>query len=139
MGRDPIEEIRALMQLAREVNAQRIRQAAGEAFCDDVTQKMAVNRALFAAGYGIDPRPYAAPPATTSRSETTPAAQPPAQPPASLAAKLAPWVVGAALAAGGSGLTALWTAAKTVAPVPAATSPADAGAYEFGLMPPVER
>lgn len=30
-----------------------------ESFIDDVQQKLAINRAVYAAGYGIDPRPYA--------------------------------------------------------------------------------
>lgn len=32
-----------------------------EAIVDDIAQKLAINRAVYAAGYGIDPRPYGQP------------------------------------------------------------------------------
>jgi len=37
------------------------RQLLREAWADDVRQKLAINRALYAAGYGLDPRPYGTP------------------------------------------------------------------------------
>lgn len=41
--------------------AQQTREFLHDIVVDDVAQKMAVGRAVFAAGYGIDPRPYSRP------------------------------------------------------------------------------
>lgn len=47
--------------------SQQSREFLHDIYIDDVTQKMAVGRAVFAAGYGIDPRPYSRPfPGSTS-------------------------------------------------------------------------
>lgn len=48
-------------QPSDEQVAQQSREFLHDVFIDDVTQKMAIGRAVMAAGYGIDPRPYARP------------------------------------------------------------------------------
>jgi hypothetical protein len=72
-------------------------------FVDDISQKMAVGRAVFAAGYGIDPRPYSRPFPGTQSHVTM----------ASAAPKIArSGLMTAALAAlGGAGVTSLVAAA----------------------------
>lgn len=86
-------------QPSDEQIAQQSREFLHDIFIDDVTQKMAIGRATMAAGYGIDPRPYARPfPGSTSN--VTMASQSPKSAKSS--------IINAALAAvGGAGATAL--------------------------------
>jgi hypothetical protein len=141
MSRDAIEEIRAMIDLVRSVEAQRLRSAIGDSFADDVAQKMAINRAVFAAGYGIDPRPYAAPPQTAAAAPPATTTAAPAAPAAksSLARDLAPLLIGASLLGGGAGLPALYQwLARPAAPAPAAAESApDTPRFQFGLLPPI--
>ena len=55
MTTQEIEELRQLIALQRELTRQRLRTATCEAWVDDVQQKLALNRAVYAAGYGIAP------------------------------------------------------------------------------------
>jgi hypothetical protein len=145
-SRDAIEEIRAMLDLVRSVEAQRLRSAIGDSFADDVAQKMAINRAVFAAGYGIDPRPYAAAPqaaaATASAStETAAAASPATAAKSSLWRDLAPFLIGASLLGGGAGLPALyqWFTQPAAATPAAAESATAQPRFSFGLLPPLEQ
>lgn len=123
-----IEELRQLIALQREMTRQRLRTATCEAWVDDVQQKMALNRAVYAAGYGIAPKQPDDSKAEASVSvdvQTPTPANLPASQPASLAAKLAPWAIVAAslLGAGGIG-SAAWYAAQSAIRPPDATPPA---------------
>lgn len=130
-----IEELKQLLELQREMTRQRLRTATCEAWVDDVQQKMGINRAVYAAGYGLAPAGKTETITSTTTNTTTapPPAAPAPAPPAvaaatvSTAAKLAPYLLLAAGLAGGGGIAAAILQALTPAPAatpPAATAPA---------------
>jgi len=109
MTQEEIEELKQLIGLQRELTRQRLRTATCEAWVDDVQQKMAINRAVYAAGYGIAPTVNTKT-ETVTKTETTQDTPQPAQQPSpaqSLGSRLMPWIVAGSLALGGAG-TGAW-------------------------------
>lgn len=81
------------LEIRRALNQESQRECLREAYVDDMRQRMAINRAVYAAGYGIDPRPY-------SQPEPRPYPRP----------FISPWLIAAAILASGvcvGGTTAL--------------------------------
>lgn len=130
MTSEEIEELKQLIALQRELTRQRLRTATCEAWVDDVQQKMAINRAVYAAGYGIAPKQ---PDEGKADASATVSVQTPPAPPtppqvqpaaASLAARLAPWAIVAASVLGAGGLgSAAWYAAQPTPVAPAVEFP----------------
>lgn len=139
-----IEELKQLIALQRELTRQRLRTATCEAWVDDVQQKLAINRAVYAAGYGIAPKQPDDSKAQASVSldvQTPPPCKPPATtPPASIAAKLAPWAIAAATLLGAGGLgSAAWYASQSAVAPPAA-APVNFPLYDVqAWKPPAAR
>lgn len=143
MTTEEIEELKQLIALQREMTRQRLRTATCEAWVDDVQQKMAINRAVYAAGYGIAPKQPDDSKAQASVSvdvQSPTPANPPATVPASLAAKLAPWAILAASLLGVGGLgSAAWYASRSSVTPPAA-APVDFPLYDVqAWKPPAAR
>lgn len=145
MTQEEITELKQLLELQREMTRQRLRTATCEAWVDDVQQKMAINRAVYAAGYGIAPVPKAE--ARSTADSTAAASKPPSVsqtvtlPPAaavtSTAAKLAPYLLVAAGLASGGGLGAAIVHALRPAADPAATAtPIDFPVYDVQRWKP---
>lgn len=120
-----IPELEALRELHREEPRQTLR----EALADDIRQRLAINRAVYAAGYGIDPRPYGVPMGERSAVTQTVNAAPAAGVAQSALSGLAKAGI-LALAAGGGlgGAYGLYQAGKAVQP--AVTAPAAAPTLE---------
>ena len=124
MNSQELEELREMLAIQRELARQRLRTSVAEAWVDDVKQKMAVNRAVYCAGYGIDPRPYAEPPSAS----------------VSTASKVGKWALIAAAVAGGgvpAGLGTYFLSRPTEESSAAATQ-AERDKWEFGLLPPAQ-
>ena len=114
-----LEEMRQLLALQREVARQRLRTATAEAWVDDVAKKMAINRAVYCAGYEIAPKPESVPtrfdpsqqPPSPAVPSETPAAPSPAAPSPvapsvvvkSMWGKVWPWLLAAGIGTAGVG------------------------------------
>ena len=140
MTAQEIEELKQLLALQREMTRQRLRTATCEAWVDDVQQKLAINRAVYAAGYGLAPAGKTETITSTTTNNTTAPPAEAAQPPqfavaaatASTAAKLAPYLLLAAglLSACGNGDTGAPPARPVLVqqPTPAAGAVRDSAA-----------
>jgi hypothetical protein len=126
MTQDELDSMKRLLELEREMTRQRLRTAAAEAWVDDYQQKVGINRAVYAAGYGIAPQVQ-----TTTKTETVnttaqqPVTQPQAQAQPSTWSKAWPILLAAAGLAAGAGIPALLSKpqAWATAPAPAVEMP----------------
>jgi hypothetical protein len=140
MTQGEIAELKQLLELQREMTRQRLRTATCEAWVDDLQQKMGINRAVYAAGYGIAPTPSTEA-SSTAASEPPSVSQtvtlPPAAAVTSTAAKFAPYLLVAASLAGGGGIGAAIVHALGSAADPAATAtPIDFPVYDVQRWKP---
>ena len=115
------------------------RESLHEAWVDDVRAKLAINRAVYAAGYGLDPRPYAG---GMPQPVSPPAPQPAPQPTSvnatseSHAGWLPAAAMFAALLAGGAGVGGLISMLSRSEPAPATSMDPLRGTIRFWVDGP---